>query len=139
MKMISLFISFVILASCQIEVKPIHYGLDNCGFCHMTITDKRYGTETITEKGKVYKFDSIECLIDFEKEEKISKFGFFITDYNNPGVLINAANTYVLKSTALKSPMGRNLTGFSTLEAAKKFQKTPDDKILTFSEALNEF
>src|SRR5690606_26904069 len=125
---------------CKIEVKPIHYGLDNCAFCHMTITDKRYGTETITEKGKVFKFDSIECLIDFEKENNGNRFGYFITDYTNPGVLINAQNCYVLKSANLKSPMGRNLTGFESLDKAKTYiSNQQSDKILPFAEALNNF
>ncbi len=31
----------------------------------MLITDNKYGAELITTKGKIYKFDSMECLVEF--------------------------------------------------------------------------
>ena len=30
----------------------------------MTIVDPRYGAELVTTKGKVYKYDAVECLIN---------------------------------------------------------------------------
>ncbi|MGB5288980.1 MAG: hypothetical protein WBN42_10875, partial [Ignavibacteriaceae bacterium] len=49
-----------LLASCGSKPEPINYGKDECEFCRMQISDNRYGAELVTDKGKVYKFDSIE-------------------------------------------------------------------------------
>ncbi len=55
----------LVTASCGSNPEPINYGHDECEFCRMQISDNRYGAELVTDKGKVYKFDSIECLIEF--------------------------------------------------------------------------
>ena len=59
-----------ILASCSIEKSEIRYGEEVCDHCHMVIIDSRYGSELLTDKGKAYKFDAIECLIRFKKENQ---------------------------------------------------------------------
>ncbi len=55
----------LLISSCGSKPEPINYGHDECEFCRMQISDNRYGAELVTDKGKVYKFDSIECLIEF--------------------------------------------------------------------------
>jgi len=105
----------------------------------MTITDKRFGTESITDKGKVYKFDSIECQIDFQKEGDKSLKYHFITDYLNPGILIPAEESWVLKSKEIVSPMGRNLSGFQAEESAKLLSAEKKGEYLPYSIALKSF
>ena len=56
------FLSLVIL-SCGISPLPIDYNHDECAYCKMKIADARFGAELVTSKGKVFKFDSAECLI----------------------------------------------------------------------------
>jgi len=90
----------------------------------MTLIDKKFGAEIINSKGKVLKFDSGECMLQFlkaDKEFKPSKF--LITDYENPGELIDAEKAWYLFGGNIKSPMGGRLAGFKTLEAAEKTQK----------------
>jgi copper chaperone NosL len=66
MKLLALIVSLMLFtASCTVKPEPIQYGEDNCVLCQMTIMDHRYGTEVVTDKGKVYKFDSVECLVEF--------------------------------------------------------------------------
>ena len=64
MKKPVLFIAIITLVSCTVEEKPIIYGTDDCALCKMLIMDQRYGTEIVTTKGRVYKFDAIECLVE---------------------------------------------------------------------------
>ena len=33
--------------------------------CKMTLVDKKFGAEVVTKKGKVYKFDDLNCMIKF--------------------------------------------------------------------------
>jgi copper chaperone NosL len=62
----------LLFISCSKVPEKINYGEDHCMNCEMTIMDKRYGAEIVTVKGKVYKFDSVECLVEFLKQGKVS-------------------------------------------------------------------
>ena len=100
--------------ACEPEPQPIAYGEDVGDFCHMTITDERYGSELVMETGRVYKFDSIECLAAFHLSEVDTSrvHSIWVTDFRNPGSLIRAEEAFFLRSPTLRSPMGMNLTAF---------------------------
>jgi len=122
--------------ACNPEVEPISFGNDDCSFCKMTIVDQRYGAELLTTKGKVFKYDAIECMINAlcenaHNEAKHLHSAYFI-NFSNPGMLINVKESTVLYSKNLPSPMGANLTGFKNNEDANKFMDDSDGKILTW-------
>ena len=102
----------VLLTSCSNQPEPISYGEDECEFCKMMVMDKRYGAELVTDKGKIYKFDSIECLVDYIDNKKLSKENYssvWVGNYANPGNLIDASRAIYLKNDELRSPMGLNV------------------------------
>jgi copper chaperone NosL len=126
-------------AACSVKPDPIDYGEDNCVHCEMTIMDHRYGTEVVSDKGKVYKFDSIECLVEFleDQEKGEEKFSLVLfTPFDQPGKLFDAFTSHVLHSRNLPSPMGMYLTAFETKEAATGFQGKYGGKLYDW-EALN--
>ena len=105
----------IIIISCNSNPEPINYGEDECEFCRMLITDKKYGAELVTTKGKIYKFDSIECLIEFSLvENTIGDLtnNLFVTDFSNSKNLINAREAFYVKNDKVRSPMGLNVTAF---------------------------
>lgn len=115
-----------IFLSCGLDPEPINYGKDLCAHCNMKIMDKRHGAELVTSKGKIYKFDSGECLIDFIAHNSISEENTghtLVTGYDYPGQLINAQDAAFLISKNLPSPMGAFLTAFSTKNEAQKKQQ----------------
>lgn len=107
--------------SCGLEPDPINYGTDLCALCNMKIMDKRYGAEYVSSKGKIFKFDSGECLIEYIAQNNISdNEGLkLVTDYNNPGNLINTGDASFIISKNLPSPMGAFLTSFSSKKVAQ--------------------
>ncbi len=108
------------LFACSAEPKPINYGHDNCQFCDMTIMDNKYAAEVVTNKGKIYKFDAIECMIWHIDRSAKQEYAYrLISDYSNPGELINAEQSIYLVSKNLPSPMGAFLSGFSSEKEAK--------------------
>ena len=108
------------LFACSAEPKPIDFGNDNCQFCDMTIMDNKHAAELVTVKGKVFKFDAIECMLrNIARTDKQEYAYKLISDYSNPGELINAQQSEYLISKNLPSPMGAFLSGFSSEEAAK--------------------
>lgn len=105
----------IFLNSCGSEPEPIDYGHDECEFCRMQITDNKYGAEIVTVTGKVYKFDSIECLVDFALLKNMigdQENNLLITDYSNPESFIDARKAFYLHNDEFRSPMGLNVMAF---------------------------
>ena len=121
MKRISLLLILFAFLSCSKTPESINYGTDMCHFCMMTIVTKTHAAQMVTGKGKQYKFDAIGCMIRFlnDKQELIPDSNLLITNYNAPGSMINAKTAAYVVCDEISSPMGANLTGFSTLEKAK--------------------
>lgn len=110
--------------SCSNDPVPINYGADECEHCRMLISDNRYGAETITDKGKAYKFDSIECLIENAVENNLigdEKHTFYVTDFANPNTFTNVRSTFFAHNDNIRSPMGLNVSAFSSKSDADKF------------------
>lgn len=108
----------LMLVSCQKGPKEIMYGHENCTFCSMTIMDDKHAAQIVTNTGKVYVFDSIECMlrsleIHTNKAEQI-----LVMDFNNPGTYLSASEARYLIAPGLPSPMGANLSAFSSEEDA---------------------
>lgn len=127
-------------SSCAVEPKPIDYGSDNCAYCLMTIVDKQHAAEIVTEKGKVYKYDAIECMINHHLDKPQQSVALYlINDYENPGDLIDAVPATYLIHPEIKSPMGANLSGFASREAAEKRNSAHLGKIYSWDSLLTHF
>ena len=90
-----------------------------CEHCQMLITDARFVTQVVTTKGKAYKFDSIECMVDFLAEGSLAESDIhsaWVTASNRPGTWLKAEDARYLQSVNIRSPMGANLAAFSTLQ-----------------------
>lgn len=134
------FVVVLLLGSCNIGPQAIDYGNDGCHFCKMTIVDKVHAAEIITQKGKVYKFDASECMINFLKDFDTSEVKLYLTNiYTEPETLIDATQATFLISKNVPSPMGAFLTAFKTQEAAKKVQDEKEGTLYTWNELLIHF
>lgn len=123
----------VFFYACSSEPKPITYGDDKCDYCTMNIMDKPYGTELVTDKGKVYKFDSTECLLNYMKENNHAEYAHILTNtMDKPAELIDANICTFLISEKLPSPMGENITAFSNEAEAKKAHKEYGGELFNF-------
>ena len=117
---------FFTSCSCNTDLQPIITGKDNCSFCKMTVSDSRFGAELITKKGKLYKFDDVHCIISWIRANNAissQAAGYYLTDFGNKHQLMKAGEAVLLKSDALKTPMGGNIAAFaspSDLSAAMK-------------------
>jgi copper chaperone NosL len=113
-------------SQCSVKPEPIAYGKDACHSCKMTMMDNKFGCEIISKKGKVYKFDDVNCLNRFRKaggiaDENVSSI--LITDFANPGTLVDVKNAWFVKSDEIKSPMGSGVAGFSRKEDIAKLNE----------------
>lgn len=83
----------------------------------MTISHEEYGAELVTQKGKVYKFDSVECLAAHQIAGEVpgeDVHSLWVVDFYNPPTLLPVDDAFFLHSRDLRSPMGLNLTAFGS-------------------------
>lgn len=101
----------ITVISCEVKPQPISFGTDACDFCRMTIVDKQHAAQIVTEKGRAYKYDAIECMMnDLNDWDRPPAKLFLVADYSNPGKLIDAEQASYLISENIPSPMGAFLT-----------------------------
>jgi copper chaperone NosL len=143
MKRTATFIIFAaLITACKVEPEAINYGTDNCHACKMTLMDKRFGAEVVTTKGKIYKFDDVNCLMTFlnsgEVGERDIKYTL-VTDFSQPAKLIDATVAFYVKSPEIKSPMASQVAAFETDEAHKQYRKELNGIYLTWGELITQF
>ena len=128
------------LSSCNIGPAPINYGSDGCHYCSMTIVDKQHAAEFVTQKGKVFKFDATECMMNYLKEiDKTTVALYLVNDYDAPGELINATEATYLISKNIPSPMGEFLTAFKSKEVAERVHAANQGVLLSWAELQDRF
>ena len=134
------FMFLLLVTSCNVGPKPIAYGSDGCHFCRMTIVDRQHAAEIVTDKGKAFKFDSSECMMNHLKDIDQKQVALYlVNDYNQPGELINATKATYLISERIPSPMGEFLTAFKTEQAAVDALMTYEGDLLTWEQLKLRF
>lgn len=121
-------------AGCSRAPQAIAYGTDPCEFCAMTISDDRYAAAVVTSKGRTYKFDSVECMVQamMEGEELagVQIDAQYATSYPTRGELVGADGVFYLVSHNLPSPMGAGITAFANRDDAARMQKEKGGDVL---------
>lgn len=127
----------LLLLGCSPAPQAIDYGSDGCHFCKMTIVDKVHAAEVVTKKGKVYKFDATECMINFMKEFDQSNIKLYLSNnYTEPETLIDATKATFLISENIPSPMGAFLSAFKDKSNAISTQGKKGGTLYTWDELL---
>jgi copper chaperone NosL len=140
LKLVSIFALLLALCSCNVSPQAIDYGNDACHFCSMTIVDKVHAAEIVTKKGKVYKFDATECMVNFLKDFDATEVGLYLSNnYIEPESLIDATNATFLISENVPSPMGAFLSAFKNKSDAEKVQSEKGGALYNWEELLGHF
>ena len=114
----------ICLTACSIQPDEIDYGKDACHYCKMNIVDKVHAAQIVTKKGRSYKYDAAECLLNDLNTKDISKAAFvLVSDFYTPEKLVNATEATFLISDSVQSPMGANLACFEEKINAESFAK----------------
>ena len=101
----------------------------------MTVMDPQHAAELVTFKGKVYKFDAIECMVNYLKNQEYSDFAHLLVhDYFKPSEWVDVNTCTFIISEAIPSPMGAYLSALSTLEKAEELQMTKGGQLFEWSE-----
>ena len=131
----------LLFISCEVKQQPIVYGSDACHFCKMTIVDKQHASELVTNKGKAFKFDAIECLVNYINAGDVdtNEIGLLlVSNYPEKDHLVDAKTATYLISEKIPSPMGYNLSAFEKKEEAEKTHKAKGGQIYTWNELIEK-
>lgn len=134
----------LLIGGCESGPQPIDYGRDACAGCGMNLVDQHYGNEYITGKGKVFKFDDVNCMIEYVRSEPAksdAKSKLLVIDFNTPNQFLEAEKAVYLHHKKLRSPMRGDVAAFQNKSAAEVvMQKLGEGgKILTWEEVKNLF
>lgn len=124
-------------SSCRPSPEPIHYGTDQCELCKMTISDQRFGAEIVLKTGKVYKFDSIECMVNYLRTQHVDSASvalLLVIDFQMPGALIDARSAVYVRSDQVPSPMGADVSAYATRATALEIQSQYGGEVLSWDE-----
>jgi len=125
---------------CALRPEPIVYGTDGCHYCSMTIVDRQHAAQIVTKKGKAFKFDAVECMVNHLKDIDVASVElFFVNDYNSPGELIDAKKATFLISKNIPSPMGEYLNAFDTRITAEQIESENKGQLYSWQELLEKF
>ncbi|MCF8277051.1 MAG: nitrous oxide reductase accessory protein NosL [Flavobacteriales bacterium] len=128
-------ILILFLSACAVEPQPINYGQDACHFCKMNIVDSQHAAEFVTTKGKCYKFDAVECMLNQMKTFDEAPLELhLVCDYAKPGEFTDANLATYLISDAIPSPMGAFLSAFSSEDQAISTQQESGGEVLTWEQ-----
>lgn len=125
------------ITACSQKPEALQYGKDACVHCMMTIMDRKFGAEIVTSKGKIYKFDSAECMLGYISEKR-GQFGdadtYLVVNYKSGGTLMDARKCTYIHDQKISSPMGGNLAALASEQEAKTF--LGNGKLLTWNELV---
>lgn len=131
-----------ILFSCSTEPEPLQYGEDACHTCKMTLIDKKFGAELVSKKGKVFKFDDVNCMLTFYNSDEMRADEFLhrlVIDFSQPEKLVNATDAFYLKSPEIKSPMASQIAAFEQKEKMDEMKKQFKGIYLVWGELVTQF
>lgn len=137
---IILFMAVGVLSSCDKTPQSINYGEDECDFCRMGIVDPTHGAQVVTQKGRNYKFDATECMINFLDSEIPEKDMLHVlsANYKEPGEMVNARTATFIISENIPSPMGAFLSALDKEEDAKALQKDMGGELFKWEEVKKQ-
>ena len=108
-------LAVALVACAEPEPRPLIAGVDGCAECLMVVDASGHGGELVTTTGKVYTFDSVECLTNYVltyRGEEVAH-SLWVTDFSSPEELVRAEDAFYLVSETLGSPMGLGITAFA--------------------------
>jgi copper chaperone NosL len=123
------------IVACDDGPRELVSGEDPCRYCRMTIDDTRFGAMVKTDKGKIETFDSIECLAAFvgSLPASMKPQGVWVADFAQPNRWVDVDSARFVHTTALKSPMGRELAAFGTDRSDNELANTYGGRVLDWT------
>lgn len=119
-----LVLTLVVVAACGGDDGPappeIQYGLQECGFCRMIISEEKFASAVADEVGGATAFDDVGCLLDYLHEHPEAGGRVWVHDHSGGGWLAAEEASFV-RDPRGSTPMGSGLVAFAARVEAEAF------------------
>jgi copper chaperone NosL len=129
-------------SACSAQPEPIKFGKDNCHHCKMTLMDTKFGAEILTKKGKVFKFDDVNCLVNFLNTNELKQTEIaqtLLIDFKKTKELTPVEKLFFLNSPKLRTPMSSDVAAFSSEKDLTEAQNQFKGEKLTWEQVKELF
>ncbi|HEX7016228.1 MAG TPA: nitrous oxide reductase accessory protein NosL [Cyclobacteriaceae bacterium] len=140
--LVLILVSSALWLACSVKPEPLQYGVDACHTCKMTLVDRKFGAEVVTAKGKVFKFDDVNCMVNFLNSGEVQERDIayrLVVDYSSPEKLIPAGDAFFVKSDLIRSPMASGIAAFEGEQSMREQVRAWKGIYLTWGELVTEF
>jgi len=110
----------LLLSACiSQDPKEINLHTDECAYCKMVISDRQFASQLVSDKGKSYPFDSIECMAAYayQTPEIAENAKIYTADFTRRGEWLLLENADIYHADSVPSPMGLSLFALPRQEA----------------------
>ena len=131
-------LALTILSACiNQEPKEINLHTDECTYCKMVVSDQQFASQLVSDKGKSYPFDSIECMAAnaYQSPGMAENAKLYAADYTQQGNWLLIENSDVYRAESVPSPMGLSL--FALPEQDPVPSEIADAEKMSWNETIN--
>jgi copper chaperone NosL len=135
-KVVAIIFALFFMASCSPNgPEPIAFNKDACDFCKMSISEASFAAQLITSKGRVYKFDDINCMRNYAKSNpEVVVKNYYVAATGSNNTLVDATGAWFVKSDEIKSPMGGNTLAFQQQEQANNYARQSKGSLMAWDD-----
>lgn len=104
-------IMFMLSACIDQEPKEVNLHTDECAYCKMVVSDRQFASQLVSDKGKSYPFDSIECMAAYayQTPDLADNAKLYVADFTQPAQWLLLDNADIYRAESVQSPMGLSL------------------------------
>src|SRR6056297_867568 len=131
-------LALTILSACiNQEPKEINLHTDECTYCKMVISDQQFASQLVSDKGKSYPFDSIECMAAYEYQnpDMSENAKLYAADYTQKGNWLLIDNADIYRAESIQSPMGLSIFALPKHDPVPS--EITDAEIMSWDETIN--
>lgn len=129
----------VMLTACEPGPRQVQTGSDSCSYCSMIISEPGFASQVVTQQGRSYVYDSIECLA----ADRLTQGGdgdevhsVWVTDFSGSAEWVQVEDAHFLKSDSLNSPMSLSLSAWSSRERAERGRQQFGGRLMQWRDVL---
>lgn len=98
----------------------IRYGLEECGYCRMIISEEKFAAAVVEEVGTTASFDDVGCLLDHLRESSAAAKEVWVHDHAGGG-WIAAETAWFVRGPRSATPMGSGLVAYASRQQADAY------------------
>lgn len=128
----------LLLSACiNQEPKEVNLHTDECVYCKMVISDQQFASQLVSDKGKSYPFDSIECMAAYayQTPDITENAKLYAADYTQRGEWLLLDNADIYRAESVPSPMGLSLFALPRQESIPA--SVEDAEEMNWNETIN--